>query len=156
MKAISLYQPWAQLLAAGVKRLETRSWMTTYQGPVAIHAGARMDDAFMALAAFDPHFHAAFREYGWTHWSQAYGDLPFGAIIGVATLRLCVGVESPALAPWLTPPERAFGNFSPGRYAWIFDDARLITPIPYRGRQRLFNIPDSLPNLNPVSNGKRS
>ncbi len=38
MKAISLLQPWATLVAIGAKRIETRSWATNYRGPLAIHA----------------------------------------------------------------------------------------------------------------------
>ena len=39
MKAITLTQPWATLVAIGAKRIETRSWRTFYRGPLAIHAG---------------------------------------------------------------------------------------------------------------------
>lgn len=39
MKAITLWQPWASLLACGAKKYETRSWSTKYRGPIAIHAG---------------------------------------------------------------------------------------------------------------------
>lgn len=38
MNAISLWQPWASLVAAGIKRIETRSWGTNFRGPIAIHA----------------------------------------------------------------------------------------------------------------------
>ena len=41
MKAISLWQPWATLIAVGAKRLETRSWESRYQGELAIHAAKR-------------------------------------------------------------------------------------------------------------------
>ena len=41
MKAITLYQPYASLIAVGVKRFETRSWATNYRGPIAIHAGMK-------------------------------------------------------------------------------------------------------------------
>ncbi len=41
MKALSLWQPWASLIALGVKTIETRSWATNYRGPLAIHAGLR-------------------------------------------------------------------------------------------------------------------
>jgi hypothetical protein len=39
MKVLTLHQPWASLVAAGVKTIETRSWRTHYRGPLAIHAG---------------------------------------------------------------------------------------------------------------------
>lgn len=41
MKAISLWQPWASLIAAGVKSIETRGWPTNYRGQIAIHAAKR-------------------------------------------------------------------------------------------------------------------
>lgn len=40
MKVLTLHQPWASLVALGVKTIETRSWSTSYRGPLAIHAGA--------------------------------------------------------------------------------------------------------------------
>ncbi len=40
MKAITVWQPWASLLAIGAKQYETRSWATKYRGPIAIHAAA--------------------------------------------------------------------------------------------------------------------
>jgi hypothetical protein len=46
MKALTLYQPWATLVAIGKKRIETRSWPTNYRGPLAIHVSKnkRIDD----------------------------------------------------------------------------------------------------------------
>ncbi len=37
MKALTLYQPWATLVAIGAKRVETRNWTTSYRGQLAIH-----------------------------------------------------------------------------------------------------------------------
>lgn len=48
MKAISLWQPWASLVPAGAKPVETRSWSTSYRGPLAIHA-AKTTDGFDEL-----------------------------------------------------------------------------------------------------------
>ena len=41
MKAITLHQPWAQLVAIGAKTIETRSWSTNYRGQLAIHAAVK-------------------------------------------------------------------------------------------------------------------
>lgn len=41
MKAITLWQPWASLLACGAKGYETRSWATSYRGQIAIHAAKK-------------------------------------------------------------------------------------------------------------------
>lgn len=38
MKAITIWQPYASLIAAGLKEYETRSWPTRYRGPIAIHS----------------------------------------------------------------------------------------------------------------------
>lgn len=38
MKAISLKQPFAALVAAGIKQYETRKWGTKYRGPLLIQA----------------------------------------------------------------------------------------------------------------------
>lgn len=38
LRALSLTQPWASLIAVGAKRFETRSWSTSWRGLVAIHA----------------------------------------------------------------------------------------------------------------------
>jgi hypothetical protein len=43
IKAISLWQPWASLMALGLKRHETRHWPTAYRGPIAIHAAKTLD-----------------------------------------------------------------------------------------------------------------
>ncbi len=40
MKAISLKQPWANLVACGYKTLETRTWATSYRGDLLICSSA--------------------------------------------------------------------------------------------------------------------
>ena len=46
MKAITLHQPWASLIALGVKTIETRSWATKHRGPIAIHAAKRESESW--------------------------------------------------------------------------------------------------------------
>jgi hypothetical protein len=43
MKALTLKQPWATLVAEGIKKYEFRSWKTNYRGKILIHAGAGVD-----------------------------------------------------------------------------------------------------------------
>lgn len=40
MKALSVKQPWASLIASGEKTIETRVWATKYRGPLLICASA--------------------------------------------------------------------------------------------------------------------
>lgn len=39
MKALTISQPFASLIASGEKWIENRIWYTSYRGPLAIHAG---------------------------------------------------------------------------------------------------------------------
>lgn len=129
MKAISLWQPWASAIAIGLKTNETRSWSTAYRGPLAIHA-AKTDNEeireFWAWKACAP-----LRErFG------RFENLPRGAI--VATCRLEEVLHTTDV-DGLTEQEKAFGNYSPGRYAWVLTEVlALPTPIPVRGSQGLF------------------
>ena len=41
MKCISVRQPWANMIANGEKTIETRTWATTYTGPLAIASSKR-------------------------------------------------------------------------------------------------------------------
>ena len=44
-----------------------------------------------------------------------------------------------------TGNELAFGDFTAGRYAWkLANPRRFDKPIPFRGRQQIFNVPDEL------------
>lgn len=144
MKALTLYQPWATLVITGAKRIETRSWATLHTRPILIHASARMDDRFISLLD-DPHFRDAFAAagYEWGHWSEAYGDLPFGAIIGRTTIDRCVQVNDVTTRSLdRSSAELAFGDFTPGRWMWFLRNTELLrTPVPCRGRQRLWNVP---------------
>ncbi len=52
MKVITLKQPWASLIASGIKEYEFRSWKTNYRGKLLIHAGCTVDkdiDRFNSL-----------------------------------------------------------------------------------------------------------
>ena len=43
MKVLTLKQPWATLIAEGIKKYEFRSWKTNYRGKILIHAGSGID-----------------------------------------------------------------------------------------------------------------
>lgn len=43
MKAITIKQPWASLIALGIKDIENRTWKTNYRGRVLIHSSAKPD-----------------------------------------------------------------------------------------------------------------
>lgn len=52
MKALSIKQPWANMITSGEKTIETRKWPTDYRGPILIVSSKtpRIDPAGCALA----------------------------------------------------------------------------------------------------------
>ena len=44
MKALTVMQPWAQLLILGATRYDIRCWKTKHRGPLLIHAARRLTD----------------------------------------------------------------------------------------------------------------
>lgn len=45
MKALSLRQPWANLIVDGKKSIETRTWSTSYRGDIIIYSSKKPDIA---------------------------------------------------------------------------------------------------------------
>lgn len=136
MKAISLWQPWASAVALGLKQIETRHWWTPYRGPLAIHAaqhGAKKgyceQREFYTWQACEP----LRKPY------PTFDDLPFGAVLATCRLVECLRTID---VDCLSDQERAFGDYTPGRYAWVFQDIKALpAPVPFRGAQSLFEWP---------------
>lgn len=131
MKAISLWQPWASAIALGLKSIETRGWATSYRGPLAIHAAKRW--------AGDQ------REFGRIEHTlgRLPARVPLGAIVAVCTLSDCLSTYD--LRCEVGSIERIYGDYRDGRYGWVLTDIRpLPEPIPFKGAQGFFNVPDEL------------
>jgi hypothetical protein len=145
MKCLSLWQPWATLMAIGAKVNETRSWPTKYRGQVAIQAAKTWNNELHNLCLAEP-FHAVLkRELGGLPSCIPRMSLPFGAIICIVNLDDCQQITRQN-AP--TGEELAFGDYTPGRFMFRTSGLiRLPKPIPYRGAQGLFDIPDDLAGL---------
>jgi len=170
VKALTLTQPWASLVALGAKLIETRSWQTSHRGRIAIHAGQGLgpvggvvglwdlcgDPAF--FRALSPHVRTTrlvLPSHGETDCIEV-SDLPRGAIIAVADLvdvrPICDGVREYGMhlpdgeRIWpLTDQERAFGDYSPGRFAWLLANIRpLAVPVPAKGALGLWTVPGTL------------
>jgi len=56
MKALSLWQPWATLVAMEEKRIETRCWKTDYRGELAIHATMKRPPKWLGASAHSDPF----------------------------------------------------------------------------------------------------
>lgn len=139
LKALTLTQPWATLMAVGAKRIETRSWLTEYQGPLVIHAAKGFPQWAEDECDYEP-FSQTLNEAGYPwHPGTKHNrrHLPTGQVIAVGWLdrveRISTNYEVATL-------ERTFGNYASGRYAWRFERIyRLTTPIDARGSLGLWN-----------------
>ncbi len=151
MKVLSLLQPWASLWVAGAKRIETRSWGTSYRGRVAVHASKGFGIDEKHLCSTSP-FAAALGQLG----IKTLADVPLGKLLGWVTLADCQEMASLPFGaqphgmfavagsnPLLTRNEHAFGNYSPRRFAWLTSEERflLAEPIPLRGQLGLRDLP---------------
>jgi len=132
MKAITLHQPWATLIALKEKGIETRTWKTDYRGPLAIHAGKKIDTEACAI----PEVRNSLQKHGFVP-----EELPTGCIVATTSLYDCVQMVNGTDIPGYRIPskEYSFGHFATGRYAWILVyTKKLDKPIPARGRQGLW------------------
>lgn len=134
MKAISLHQPWAELVMSGEKKIETRSWMpprALVGERIAIHASRTK--AGMKQVEDDPTFMSYVRP----------GVLKYGCLIGTVLLHAThpMGVD---FMDGVSPLERMFGHYSVDRYAWHLLAPQRIVPIAYRGSQGFFWVEDDL------------
>jgi hypothetical protein len=132
IKALSIKQPWAGLIIAGIKPVENRSWMTYYSGRLAIVSSAKPD----AQAMRD--------------MESQLGKLPAacyvnGSILGTVDMTGAIweaddgGTESDV-------PDRVTDSvlewWNTDSIGWILErPTRLRSPIPYKGRLGLYSIP---------------
>lgn len=133
MKTLSLLQPWATLIALGAKQIETRSWRTSYRGPVAIHASLGFPRQVRDLCHEEP-FCSVLTRAGYDLDNL---DLPRGVIVATATIESI----APTLELLTIPhePERSFGDYAHGRFAWFLGDINpLLVPIPAKGKLGLW------------------
>lgn len=125
---ITLWQPWASLIAYGLKRYETRSWPTRFRGKLAIHAAVKWDAENL------PHVR---------HWAMPFAengvraeDLPRGAIVALTSLEEMH--KTVCLEPHIDRREFRAGDWAQGRWAWELGAVeRYREPIRWKGSQGL-------------------
>lgn len=125
LPAITLWQPWATLVALGVKPYETRPrapYKNLLGKRVAIHASMRKcRHTDYEDAAFD----AISDVFGRTDWMKT---LPLGAVV-------CTAIITEAYPADQVVPADHFGDYGPGRWAWKLDDVVTFEPVPAKGQQ---------------------
>lgn len=150
VKALTLWQPWASMVAAGVKRAETRSWGTSYRGELAIHAAAEVPALVRRSWATLDHalWRARVRE-GARREVRAFvmpkdlRTMPLGHVLAVVELLEVRRVQVPGACPFEDledAGEALFGDYSTtDRFVWSLRLLRVFPfPISARGRQGLW------------------
>jgi len=115
MKALSIKQPWAELILRGIKDVENRSWETAYRGQLLIHAGKRVDKEALRVLSVEYEFR----------------QLPMG-ILGICEL---VKVSTVVRSQW---HERGYAGF------YLENVRRFKQPIPFNGMLFIFDVPDEI------------
>jgi len=126
MKAITIRQPWAELILQGRKTIELRSWQTKIRERVVVHAGKEVKRAACEAYSLDA------------------GSLVRGALVGYVDIVDVVGLDQ---GNWeeLRPQHLALGDYPGGLVGWrLANPERLPEPIPMTGRRQFFNVPDDL------------
>lgn len=143
MKAITIAQPYPHLICLPEtdprhKRVENRTWSTTYRGPLAIHAGLSRD----------------WIDHGEDDNGREIDDryeipidvMVFGAVVAIAQLIDCLQIVDIQLGkhdrkhPWLRVHDHTSGP-----WCWVLQEVRpLAKPIPYRGAQGLWTFDERI------------
>jgi len=141
MKALSFHQPRAEQVVRGEKRMDIRTWQVSYRGVLAVHASSVRRDARCRALGYDP------------------DALAYGALIGTVQVVDIVPLDKAAYEALRgehlldEPFPSASSGHRPGPpcYGWrLADPQRFDTPLPYRGRMRLFEV-----NLDAVETTRR-
>lgn len=153
VRALTLHQAWASLIAVGAKTIETRSWSTKYRGRLLIHAGLHYE-TFNCDDDLPTPWHSG-SQMIWNTEDPAFKTgnpfqrVPLGAVVASCTLIDCVptsdvrGYSVPAqadrdapngwcqhewgtdgLTTFVHPSQEPFGDFTPGRFAWLLGDVK--------------------------------
>lgn len=139
MKAVTVNQPWAALLAAGATHYSVRTWHTAYRGPLAVHAGRTLGEEAIDLCLHEE-MRPLLAEAGYEYIVQ----LPLQALVATAELVACVRLDETGhqdLDP--ADPALRLEPVPPQGWVWVFANARpLARPVRCRGRPGLFLVPE--------------
>jgi len=123
MKALSIKQPWAWLIATGQKDIENRNWAPTFKGRIYIHAGQSFDfDGFNWLCV---HSRGRLDKVDLNECASLAIYWRISAIIGEVDI---VDHVTQSQSPWFTGPH-GFVLANPLLYK---------KPIPCKGRPGFF------------------
>lgn len=128
MKVLSVREPYATLIKNGVKKIETRSYKTSYRGELYIHTSLKMYDNYQdnkeLLSLIKNH------------------NFKLGYIICKCRLINCLYMTEEFIQDIKENNYQEYicGDYKVGRYAWILDDIEVLNnPIGAKGSLGIWN-----------------
>ena len=118
MKALSIKQPYAELILQGKKKIELRKGNTNFRGEFYVHASKVPDEIAM-------------KKFG-------FNELPCGFIVGKVTLANVKKYNNEIEHNKdnnLHLASSAWGN-----YGFVLEKPERIKPIPYKGQLNFFEV----------------
>ena len=123
MKVLTLKQPYASLVASGIKEYEFRSWKTNYRGKILIHAGCGIEKE--ELKRLD----------------RLKLDYPSKKIIAIAEIEDCLELNDELNKKIISQNNIAYGNKYRNGYAWKLKNIKKIKyDKEIKGKLGLWNI----------------
>jgi hypothetical protein len=122
---LSVFQPWAELLVAGIKPVENRTRRSNYKGPLLIHASKKFDALW--TEGLPPELAIIAKEHLRSVCTFPT-KLPRGCIIGLVIQTGCAN-----------PGEKVNTWHGDWAFGLLMQDAvKFERPIPHMGRQGMF------------------
>ncbi len=172
-RALSLIQPWAWAVLYAGKSVENRSWWSVIRGPFWIASSSSTTRRYYESACEQIRAISGVEV-------PPMSELVYGCIVGSAVIDDCILPGGYAafdekqgrvaayrlFTGWPQPPPRHPLHPHPWHfqkeYGYVLKDVRAVTPVPCKGRQRWWTVPDEVleqlnagafpwPNTCPVS-----
>jgi len=121
MKALSIRQPFAELILSGRKTIELRSWNTKFRGRFLVHAGQTAQKKRL-------------EQYG-------YQKLPTGFLLGEVTLQDVIIYTSRKQFEQDADKHQASGRVTSfPYYGFVLSFPLRIKPVQYKGQLGFFDV----------------
>lgn len=122
MKALSIKQPWASLIAHGIKDIENRTWKTKFRGRIYIHASAKSAGNTAYLLNKEQNNDFAFNTENYKTFES---NLPYSAIIGEVDIIDCVINHPSVWAETTATTQDGKDLIEKPIYNWVLANAKL-------------------------------
>lgn len=118
MKALSLKQPWANLIVHGIKTIETRKWATKYRGSLLICSSKNYDKDFRFITSLiNPYI----------------SNSPFGMALCMVEITDCLPMQK-------QDEKAACCHVYPHAFSFFLRNICPIKPFPVKGQLGIFDI----------------